>query len=66
MLSLSIKAKDLLHRTHTGEAAQDAFEYLLIVGAVSVVVIGALATLATDDPFGLIALINTAITNLLA
>lgn len=46
MLKLYVRAKDALRRFERAESGQDTFEYLLIVGGISVAVIAAVAVTA--------------------
>ena len=53
MLKLYVRVKDTIQNFHVRQDGQDAFEYLLVIGAVMVAVIiavisGALDTAATD------------------
>ena len=65
MLKLYIKARDAIRTLHTRESGQDAFEYLLVIGAVSVVIVGGMATLGTDPVTGVIKQVQDLITGVL-
>lgn len=58
MLKLYVRVKDTIQNLHRREEAQDAFEYLLVIGVVVVAVIGGMIAFP-----GLIATVITSVTN---
>jgi hypothetical protein len=65
MLKAYVWAKDTLRNLHLREEAQDGFEYLLVVGGVSVALVVAMLVLASDTAPGVVGTVQGLIAGVL-